>query len=260
MASDAHSHPYDLSSVFSGAEAERKNLGIVCAASAWNKTDWTYNETLAENKNSPAVAMCFAVHPQAPSTTNESTITESLELLLHLASEKKLNAVGETGFDLFNDHYKQTEDIQKKLFERHLDIALEFNLPMVLHIRRAMDNVFFYSDKLKKISAVVFHSFSGSVEEAQAILKKGINAYFSFGTTILLNHKKAIAACAALPREHILFETDAPYQPLRGREYSRWADLPVIIKYAAELRGETVQELEAASDNNFLNVYNINHE
>jgi TatD DNase family protein len=186
--------------------------------------------------------------------------TELLQTLETLAAEKRVAAVGETGFDLFDGAYRDTEKEQEELFRRHLDVAIEEGLPVVLHIRRAMRKVFAYSRELKALPAVVFHSYSGTLAEGEALLRRGINAYFSFGAAILLNHRAAMASCARLPLERLLTETDAPFQPLRGRPFSSWADLSAIIAGAAALRREAgsavgCAALEAAVDRNFRQVY-----
>jgi TatD DNase family protein len=124
-----------------------------------------------------------------------------------------------------------------------------------------MDKVFFYARTLKKLPAVVLHSYSGTLREGLALLKRGVEAYFSFGTPLHLNHKTAMEACALLPPERLLLETDAPYQPLRGRAFSHWEDLPLILRGAAALRKEagspcaTPGELEAVTEDNFFRVY-----
>jgi TatD DNase family protein len=267
MASDAHAHPNDLLERFPGAEEERRGFGVACAASAWNPVEFEAQEKLAREARrdgAPPIALCFAVHPQLPAARNEglAALTQTLETL---ATENRIAAVGETGFDLYNAAYRDTEAEQEALFRRHLDIALWRQLPVVLHVRRAMHKVFAYSKELKRLPAVVFHAYSGALAEAEALLKRGINAYFSFGTAIMLNHKTAMDACARLPLERLLTETDAPYQPLRGKGFSSWADLPAIISCAAALRhtaalrrpvpGGESAELEAAVDRNFRQVY-----
>jgi TatD DNase family protein len=101
----------------------------------------------------------------------------------------------------------------------------------------------------------------GTLGEGESLLRRGVNAYFSFGTPILLNHKEAIRSCAALPLDRLLLETDAPYQPLRSREFSRWSDLTEILHGAAAIRKEAgvvgghPAELEAATDKNFHRVF-----
>jgi TatD DNase family protein len=285
MASDAHAHPQDLLELFPGAEAERRRLRVSCAASAWNLTEFEAQERLAkkaEQDGAAPVALCFAVHPQlaasspaaagdvsaasansAGSTGSDTAalIRTSLETLETLAAENRITAVGETGFDLYNEAFRGTETVQAEFFRRHLEIALEGDLPLVLHVRRAMHRIFAYTGELRRLRAVVFHSYSGTLSEGESLLKRGINAYFSFGNTILLNHKTAMAACARLPPERLLTETDAPYQGRRGEPYSHWADLPLIIRAAAALRHEACspggdpEELEEAVDGNFKRVY-----
>jgi TatD DNase family protein len=265
VASDAHAHPFDLSKLYDGAETERRSLNITCAASAWNMDAFLFNENAS--RLFPMV-LCFAVHPQLPAERGELSMNDSngigqaLSLLYRLASEKRIDAVGETGFDMFDEKFRATEKAQDELFEHHLDIAEKYELPIVLHVRRAMQKIFFHAKRLKNIPSVVFHSYSGTADEAASLLRRGLNAYFSFGTAILLNHKTAMKACAAVDAERILFETDAPYQSPRGMAFSSYACIKSVIEKAAELRNGyairkyTITELERIADENFCKAYN----
>jgi TatD DNase family protein len=248
--------------LYDGAETERVKLNLVCAGSAWRIEDFLYNERAASRF---PMAVCFAVHPQLPAACRagqyaEETLQDSLELLDELAGEKRIDAVGEAGFDLFNNEFRATEKLQDELFEEHLRVAEKYDLPLVLHVRRAMQKIFLYTGRLKKIPSVVFHSYSGTADEAASVLRRGVNAYFSFGTAILLNHKNAMKTCAVLDTGRLLFETDAPYQSLNGREFSSYADIQLITEQAALLRcgaGQlcTKDELEKLVDENFYKVY-----
>jgi TatD DNase family protein len=270
MASDAHAHPFDLAERLPGAEEERRRLGIRCAASAWNREQFVCHERLARMAaaaGAPPLALCFGVHPQLPAETGAAEKTPghnpeaALSLLAGLAAEGRLNAVGEAGFDLFNEKFRSTEKVQDGLFAAQLEIALQYGLPMVLHVRRGMHKIFAHTRTLKRLPAAVFHSYSGTLGEGESLLKRGVAAYFSFGAAILLNHKEAVRACAGLPAERLLLETDAPYQPLRGRSFSRWEDFQAILAGAAALRreagtgGGAAAELEAAADGNFSAVF-----
>ena len=273
MASDAHSHPQDVLDVYPEAEKERRSLNIACAASSCTKEEFLFHEKIAaaakEDKTAP-VFPCIAVHPQLPAyikkenpACSAADFGDSLNLLSTLAAENRIVAVGECGFDLYSKEYKETETIQDDLFLAHLEIAQRYNLPIVLHVRRAMHKIFPFVKILKKLPAVIFHSWPGSPDEAFSFLRKDIRAYFSFGTTLLLNHKKAILSCAALPAEQLLLETDAPYQPLQGKEFSCWSDMPTILEAAANIRreagtmyGADVIELEKIIDRNFFGIFN----
>ena len=280
MASDAHVHPHDLARRFPGAEAERRRLGIACAASAWNGEEFAAHEhaaALADAEGAAPVFQCFAVHPQLPAqfprrSSGEERgglsggggagpLREALDLLALLAGEGRLAAVGETGFDLYSQVFRETEAVQDELFAVHLETARSCGLPLVLHVRRAMHKIFARTGELKKLPAVVFHSWSGAPGEGLSLLRRGVNAFFSFGTPLLLNHKNALRSCAAFPPDRLLLETDAPWQPLRGAFFSRWADLALIRSAAAAARKEAdapvnrVEELERITDGNFFRIF-----
>jgi TatD DNase family protein len=128
---------------------------------------------------------------------------------------------------------------------------------MVIHVRRAMHKIFAASSELKKCRAVIFHSWPGTMGEGEALLRRGINAFFSFGNTIMLNHREAMRCCALFPVERVLTETDAPFQPLRGKNFSCYADLGRILEAMAALRHEdgganaSAAEMEKIVENNF---------
>ena len=260
---DAHCHIWDTLKFQKGAEDERRKTKTACAASSWDLEQFEYHESLAKKaraEGAPPVFCCFAIHPQlAPDFPSDG-----IALLRLLAAEGRLAAVGETGFDFYNDIYRAAEKEQEEIFASHLETALQYSLPMVLHVRKAMNKIFPFAKELKKLPAVVFHYWSGTKGEGEALLKRGINAYFSFGSIVLKNHKEAVACAARLPLDRILFETDAPYQPLRGKEFSSFADLKEICSCIAGLRNETgsneiggegVEAFEKKIDENFFRVF-----
>jgi TatD DNase family protein len=233
VASDAHAHPYDLSRLDSAAETCRRELGISCAASAWGRDDFLYNENLAQNSDG-GVALCFGVHPQQPLACETRggawRSRDSLDFLGRLLAENRVAAIGECGFDLFTAAYRETEAEQQEFFILQIEAAARAGLPVVLHVRRAMHKVFEHSKALRRLKAVVFHSYAGT------------------------------AACAAIEQGRLLFETDAPYQGVSGggrgcRAISTYTDLAAIRAEAALLRGTTAAELEAQADAAFSEVF-----
>ena len=260
---DAHCHPYNLLKHLPDLEEELTQAGTAIAASAWNIEQFEYHESLARKaKESGAgeVFCCFALHPQL-SSNDAFPFSRGEELLRSLGEQGRLDAVGETGFDLFNNEYKAGENIQDEIFIRHLETALKYDLPMILHVRRAMHKIFPLAKELKKLPAVVFHSWSGTSGEGEALLRRGVNAFFSFGATVANNHRQAMASAARFPHERILFETDCPYQPLRGKAFSTWRDLETICRRIADLRkeagssGSTPEELRDMVTDNFFSVF-----
>ena len=116
----------------------------------------------------------------------------------------KIFAIGECGFDLFTDEYKSTFAEQKEIWNAQLELAIKYDKPIIVHCRKGMCHIFESIEKLKKIKAVIFHSFSGSVTEAISLRKKGVNAFFSFGKPILNGNKNAIQCVKSLQRCLIL--------------------------------------------------------
>lgn len=238
----------------------------MCAASASAMEEFTWCEERSREYTAAALLPCFAVHPQMPLLKLKSNsgqhgtlfmVSNELAVLENLAAQGRLSAVGETGFDLFNTEFRETEQIQEALFAGHIETALRYNLPLVLHVRRAMHKIFAYSQQLKKCTAIIFHSWSGTAAEGESLLRQGINAYFSFGTAIMLNHREAMRCCAHFPADRLLIETDAPYQPLRGAPYSSYTDLIRILEAASALRGEEPAVLEKIIESNFRKAFLI---
>ncbi|MCL2442992.1 MAG: TatD family hydrolase [Treponema sp.] len=292
MLTDAHCHPYDFTGVQHKTEKKSDNIlsagigqpGVLAAASACSLEEFTYNEKLAHNtmnNSSLRLLPCFGIHPQLFIMTgnkcgvwsdecgvkndlirdsNDLKVKDLLDTLTLLASERRIYAIGECGFDLYNAAFRETEKIQEIVFAEHLETAIKYDLPVVLHVRRAMNKIFSFAKTLSKCKAVVFNSWPGTYEEALSLLSRGINVYFSFGNTVMLNHKQAIRSCALLPAERLLTETDTPYQPRRGENRSFWTDLPLILETIASLRNEAgdntiAKDLELKIENNFRKVF-----
>ena len=265
---DAHCHPWDLLEHLAAAEAERRETGTACAASSWNLEQFEYHEGLAKKAReeaAPPLFCCFALHPQL-SAGRDFSPSSGIELLQSLAAEGRLDAVGETGFDLYDERYRAGEKLQDEMFTCHLETARKYDLPLVLHVRRALHKIFPFCGELKKLPAVVFHSWSGTRGEGEALLRRGVNACFSFGSVVLKNHRQAMTCAALFPPERLLLETDAPYQPLplvlsRGNSFSSWRDLSQICQGIAALRkeagsaGNTFDEIEAITTENFFRVF-----
>ena len=265
MLTDAHCHPYDLAQHSSAAEDERRQLGVICAASATTMEEFTFCEQLSQQADAPPLLPCFAVHPQMPAVMPaavQSSCSEQLAVLEALAAQGRLAAIGETGFDLYNAAFRETEKIQDDLFAAHLEAALRHGLPLVIHVRRAMHKIFAHEASLKKCRAVIFHSWPGTAGEGNALLRRGINAFFSFGNAIRLNHREAIRCCAVFPADRLLTETDAPFQPPQGKDFSCYADLAPILETMTALRREagtadlTAEEMKKIVEKNFHAAFN----
>ncbi len=225
---DAHIHVADIE----GWTPVRNSCVCSCAHSVQE----FFLSARAKQKHPENIVCAYGIHPQNPDM-------KELSFLEGLLKEDKICAVGEMGFDLFTKEYALKLKAQNDVWISQLELALEFNKPIVVHCRKALDKLFPFCTKLSKLPAVVFHSFSGSFVEAQSFLKRRVNAYFSFGKQ-LLNGNKIAAMCAGnLPLERILLETDAPFQTLKGQFATPPEDIIFVYKAFAQLRKESLEHV-----------------
>ena len=177
----------------------------------------------------------IGVHPH---DGKKNSIDEISEKLFEMAQEKKVVAIGEIGLDYYRLEKENDKDIQKKVFRTQLDIAKEFDLPVILHCRDAYEDMI---DIIKKdnFKRGVSHCFLGSKEIAKRYLELGF--YISFtGVITFKNAGEVIDVVREIPLERILVETDAPFlapEPHRGKRNE-----PAYVKYVAE-KIATIKEI-----------------
>mgnify|MGYP004471736407 FL=1 len=199
------------------------------------------------------VYAAVGVHPSETGELCETDIDE----LKRLAANPKVRAIGEIGLDY---HYPDDVEpsIQKKWFVRQLELAKELNMPVVIHARESKGECLEIL-KEHKISNGVVHCFSGSAETAREILKLGMMISFT-GVLTFKNAKKAIAACAAVPLDRLMIETDCPYmspEPHRGkRNFSGYVEF--VARKMAEIKGVSYDELVDITERNAKRFYGIN--
>ena len=186
----------------------------------------------------PYVYAAVGVHPSDCGDWEDGALLE----LRALAAHPKVRAIGEIGLDYY---WKENppRDFQEQVFRRQIELALELDLPVIIHDREA------HGDSLRIVLDYpelrgVFHCFSGSPEMAQELLKQGWYLGFD-GPITYKNAKRAPEVAAVTPLNRIVIETDAPYMapvPFRGkRNDSRY--LSYVVEKLAEWKGVTPEEL-----------------
>ena len=164
-------------------------------------------------------------------------------------------AVGECGIDFYDS--RVDEKWQLQLFREQLQLANNYRLPLIVHVRKAMDEVISLLRKQAQFGGVV-HSFSGSQQQAQQLhgigFKLGIAATLSFERA-----QKLRRVVAAMPDDALLIESDAPDQP--GASHRGQLNEPAFIvehlQTMAELRDCTVEDLAATLNRNAESLFNI---
>ena len=204
-------------------------------------------EALSLCEQHEGVFAVLGIHPHEAGGNHE------LRELRSLFAHERAVAVGETGLDFYRDYAPR--DLQRELFERHLELAAELSKPVVIHNRAADGAVM---DALASFDGpVVLHCFSYPGALRTAIERR---YYVSFaGNVTYKNASELRVAATQVPADRILAETDAPYlspEPLRGRP-NEPAAVMRTLEELARVRGEEAAELEAQIEANAVRAFGL---
>lgn len=199
----------------------------------------------------PFVWAAVGSHPDDADHVDDDLI----ETYRQLAAHEKVVAIGEIGLDY---HYEDVpRDIQKRAFEAQLEVAREMNLPVVVHEREAHADAMEIIDRYPDVTGV-FHCYSGSLEMAKELVKRGWYIGFT-GVVTFKNARKAVEVVKWLPLDRILIETDCPYmapEPFRGRRNDTGL-VPLVGKAIAAHRGEPEELIMNATTQNARRLFRI---
>lgn len=199
----------------------------------------------------PGLFPAYGLHPMFLAHHQPS----DLEALEDWIERESPVAVGECGLDFFVEGLDPAA--QRHYFNRQLEIARDAGLPVILHARRALDEVIASLRRVGGLGGVV-HSFSGSPEQANALWRLG----FCIGIGGAVTHERAQRlrrVVAGMPIEQLLLETDAPDQPdaaWRGRR-NEPARLAEILSVVARIRGEDETHVSSATTVNAERVFRL---
>ena len=201
----------------------------------------------------PAVYGSVGFHPH-----DASKLTKSLlQKIRQLAEEQhKLIAIGEIGLDY---HYMNSPaEIQQQAFRKQLQLAVELNLPVILHSREAETDTLNILQEFPVPSHGVAHSFTSSIEMARTLVEMGwylgINGIVTFK-----NAEDLRKVVRWLPLDRLLLETDSPFLapiPFRGKP-NKPAHIPAIATFIAELREISLEELAQQTTENAQRLFNF---
>lgn len=178
-----------------------------------------------------------------------------VEELRTVVSHNKPVAIGEIGLD-FYDKSLQT-DKQIELFELQLQLACEVNLPVILHVRKAHEEILGCLKKFPVVGGIV-HAFNGSLQQAERY--RSSNFKFGFGGMLTYERSSKLRKLASeLPVESIVLETDSPDMTVEQHRGER--NSPEYLLYClqalAEVRGLSPEQLAKQTTENAQNVLNL---
>lgn len=193
----------------------------------------------------------YGLHPMYLDVHREEHLPQLREWL----ERERPVAVGECGLDYFIDGLDH--EVQSHYFDAQLRLAREFDLPVIVHARRAVDAVIAAIKRVGKLRGVV-HSYSGSGEQARQLWDLGF--LIGLGGPVTYDRANRLRKLAAgMPIEHLLLETDAPDQPdagVRGHR-NEPGRLSEVLRVIAQLRGESEADVARATTANAERLFGI---
>jgi TatD DNase family protein len=196
---------------------------------------------------------CLPTAGLHPTSVNKN-YSDEMAIVEHELKTQACHAVGETGIDLYWDTTFFKE--QEYCFNRQLELALQYNLPVIIHSRNALNEIF---DILKafgsRLPSGVFHCFPGDVAEAEKVVELGFHLGIGGVATFKKSNQNEIVK--AIPLQHIVLETDAPYLapvPFRGKR-NESSYIPIIAEHIAAQTDRSPEEIGDVTTGNAKKMF-----
>jgi TatD DNase family protein len=191
----------------------------------------------------------IGIHPSEVDNLNNKDLNQLEDFI----KKEKIIGIGEIGLDYT---YKTDKNKQKEIFEKQLQLAEKYKLPVVLHIRETFNEIFGILENFKVVP--IWHSCTGNLEEVEKFLE--IGGFISFSGIITFKNADRLREIVKIvPLERIFIETDSPYltpEPYRGK-----INEPTYIKFVyqkvAEIKNIEIEKFNNIIRNNFENLFKI---
>ncbi len=215
--------------------------------------------SLASSRNAVALANGFdhvyaavGSHPDAADEVDDAVLEEYRALCKR---NSKVKAIGEIGLDY---HYEDIpRESQSKAFRAQMALAQELDLPVIVHEREAHADAMAVLDEFPTVKGV-FHCYSGSLEMARELIRRGWYIGFT-GVLTFKNARKAVEVAANIPLDRLVLETDCPYmapEPFRGKRNDP-TKLSRMAERLAQIRELPLEEIQRITTENGKRLYRI---
>lgn len=216
--------------------------------------DSTTHETMLETERQFA-ASCQSMMALHPCSVKEN-YGDELRIVEGNLAKRKFIAVGETGLDFYWD--VSFKDQQYDAFQRQIELALQYDIPVVIHSRNSIDECIEVVKKHQqgKLKGV-FHCFSGSLRQAQQIIDLGF--YLGIGGVVTFKNAGLDKVMNDIGLKHVILETDAPYLapiPFRGKR-NEPAYISYIAKKLADIKEMGIEDIAAVTTTNARKLFGI---
>jgi TatD DNase family protein len=215
-------------------------------------------ETVRSLAHAHGLAYALGIHPLCVERAADDDLVHLRDALAEHRGDARLVAIGEIGLDHFVPGLDRER--QARFYAAQLRLAREFELPVIVHVRRSADTLLKYLRQVQGVSGIA-HAFNGSEQQAEAFVERGFK--LGFGGAMTFERALQIRRLAqSLPLDAIVLETDAPDIPPQwlyrtaqeraagGQSRNEPGELPRIARTLAELRGLPIDEVAAATSRN----------
>ena len=215
-----------------------------------------YNKRMIDtyNKDRSIFDIMAGLHPAYVSKDNDKEI----DLVVENLKKYDCVAVGEIGIDLYWE--KKFLDQQKIVFEKQIKLALNYNLPIVIHCREAFDQIYHILKKYSQDNlSGVFHCFTGNEEQANKICD--LNFKLGIGGVVTFKNGGLDKFLNKIDLKNIVLETDSPYlapTPHRGKRNDS-SYLIYIVDKLSEIYGVENHEIASITTNNAKELFNLDN-
>ena len=186
-----------------------------------------------------------------------SDVSEGLDIetIKQQSKHPKVVAIGEIGIDLY--WVKDNLDLQVQVFKKQLELAIELDLPVVVHMRESAKEIYEVVKNYPNLNGVM-HCFSASLEWAMKFIELGF--YIGIGGPVTFkNNLEAKQVATHIPLDRLLVETDSPYLapvPYRGKQ-NEPAYTKLVVEEIAKLREITIEEVSTMTTQNAQRLFRI---
>ena len=224
-----------------------KKMGVICVINVGDRVETSHEVIDLSKKYNNYLLPCVGIHPESVNEINKLGEIETLII------NNKVYAVGEIGLDYYYE--KDNKEEQKELLNKQLDLAEKYNLPIIIHTRESIQDIY---DELKKRKLKgVIHCFNGSYEMAKLFINLGYK--LGIGGVLTFKNSKLYELIEKIDLENILLETDSPYlspEPFRGKQ-----NIPLNVYYVAkriaEIKNISIEEVIKKTTENAVELFDI---
>ena len=195
----------------------------------------------------------FGYHPVSSQNCSDEELKGAHAHLINHIDD--IVAIGEVGMDFFYVKDKALRERQKEIFTSFIEIANEYEVPLLMHVRDCEKKAVNIIEDYDNIPYFIFHCYSGSLKTAKRIMNMS-NCYMSFSTMLCYSqaHQELIKK---IPLEYILTETDSPYLAMTKDERNEPANVVNAVNKIAEIQNMEVSEVDNVTTSNAKKVFKI---